>query len=460
MDIENIREAERTLIYFEQHQHFKQEIDLLEQRKTVSLKSSISKLDPFMDKGILRVGGRINKAALSEDQINPIILPKTSRISALILRHVHHQVGHSGRSHMLSHLRQRFWLPHANSLARKMIRNCVYCRRMQAKPPVQKMADLPEDRITPDLPPFSHVGIDYFGPIEVKRGRSYVKRWGVVFTCLVSRAVHLEMAHSLTTDSCINVIRKFICRRGPVLSIRTDCGTNFVGAQRELQYAIQELNQQKLKDSLLLEGVKWTFNPPFGAHHGGVWERLIRLVKKALTSVLKQQSLDDETLQTALCEVEAILNDRPITSVSNDPKDLEPLTPNHLLQLKTKATLPPGLFRKEDLYARRRWRQAQYLADLFWKRWIKEYLPLMQQRSKWHHKSQNLQPNDLVILVDDNAPRSSWTMGHVMKTFPDAKGFVRSVLVKTKTTVLQRPINKLCLLMEARDRLTDSTHRQ
>ncbi|XP_028256534.1 uncharacterized protein LOC114432614 [Parambassis ranga] len=349
---------------------------------------------------------------------------------------------------MLSRLRPRFWLPHANSLARKIISHCVFCRRMQSKPTYQKMADLPEDRIWPDLPPFSHVGIDYFGPIEVKRGRSQVKRWGVIFTCLVSRAVHLEMAHSLTTNSCINVIRRFTCRRGPVLSIRTDCGTNFIGAQRELQDALKEINHQRIQNSLLSDGVKWTFNPPHGAHHGGVWERLIRLVKKILLSVLKQQSLDDET---ALCEVEAILNDRPITSISSDPKDLEPLTPNHLLQLKTKQPFPPGLFVKEDLYSRRRWRQAQYLANLFWKRWIKEYLPMMQQRSKWHHERRNLHPDDLVIIADDTAPRNSWLMGRVVKTFPDAKGFVRSVLVKTRTTVLQRPISKLCLLMEAVD---------
>lgn len=212
---------------------------------------------------------------------------------------------------------------------------------------------------------------------------------------------------------------------------------------------MKELNHQKNQNTFLAEGIKWTFNPPFGAHHGAVWERLIRLVKKILTSVLKQQALDDETLSTASCEVEAILNDRPISTVTSDSNDLEPLTPNHLLQLKAKTTMPLGIFEKNDQYSRKRWRQAQYLADLFWRRWTKEYLPLMQERSKWNSIRRNLSPGDLVIIVDNTAPRKSWIMGRVVKTFPDAKGLVRSVLVKTQTSEIQRPIDKLCLLMEA-----------
>lgn len=134
------------------------------------------------------------------------------------------------------------------------------------------MADLPQDRVSPDLPPFTHVGIDYFGPIEVKRGRVHVKRYGVIFTCLVSRAVHLEVASYLDTDSCINALRRFICRRGPVTSIRTDNGTNFVGTHRELGEALKELDHNKIQNELLKEGVTWSFNPPSGAHHGGMGE--------------------------------------------------------------------------------------------------------------------------------------------------------------------------------------------
>lgn len=176
---------------------------------------------------------------------------------------------------------------------------------------------------------------------------------------------------------------------------------------------------------------------------------LWRSVGKTDQAVLQHQVMDDEMLQTAFCEVESILNDRPITTVSADPNDLEPLTPNHLLQLKTKPLLPPGLFCKDDLYTRKRWRQVQYLADLFWQRWAKEYLPLMQQRQKWVNTRRNLQPNDIVVIVDETAPRNSWPLGRVVKTLPGPKGLVRSVLVQTKTNILQRPISKLCLLLEA-----------
>ena len=246
-------------------------------------------------------------------------------------------------------------------------------------------------------------------------------------------------------------LRRFICRRGTVTTIRTDNGTHFVGAQKELKDALEKLDHHKVQSGLLKDGVKWLFNPPSGAHFGGVWERLIRPVKRILYSVLKEQTLDDESLQTALCEVEAIMNDRPITTVSSDPNDLEPLTPNHLLHLKAKPIMPPGLFQKADLYSRRRWRQVQYLADLFWRRWIREYLPNLQQRSKWQHPKRSLRQNDLVIIVDYTAPRNSWLLGRVVKTLPGSKGLVRSVLVRTKNSILQRPIDKLCLLLEAAD---------
>lgn len=135
-------------------------------------------------------------------------------------------------------------------------------------------------------------------------------------------------------------------------------------------------------------------------------EKLIRLVKKILASILKEQAPDDEALQTALCKVEAIINDRPLTMVTNDPNDLEPLTPNHLLLLMAKPVMPPGLFQRGDLYSRRRWRQVQYIADLLWKRWVREYLPLMQERSKWNNPRRNVTPGDLVIIMDETAPRN------------------------------------------------------
>ena len=199
------------------------------------------------------------------------------------------------------------------------------------------MADLPRSRVTPDQPPFTCVGIDYFGPFLVRQKRSLVKRYGAIFTCLALRAVHLEISHTLDTDSFILALRRFIARRGQVKEIRSDNGTNFTGAEKELRVMISSWNQAKIHDTLLQKGIKWVFNPPAASHQGGVWERLIRSTRKILGALTKEQVLDDECLQTLLCEAESIINGRPLTKVSDNPNDLEPLTPNHLLLLRQKG---------------------------------------------------------------------------------------------------------------------------
>ena len=447
---EDYDKAEKAIICFAQKQKFKSEIASLKHgSNTVSKDSPLYKLDPILEEDILRVGGRLHRSALPSETKHPVILTKDLHVSQLILRHIHQQLGHTGRNHMLHRLRQKYWIINANSAARKTITECMVCRRHRGKLGEQKMADLPDERVVPDMAPFTKVGVDYFGPIEVKRGRSLLKRYGVIFTCLTSRAVHLEVAHSLDTDSCINALRRFICRRGPVSNLRSDNGTNFIGANKELKQSLAALNNAKIQDALIQDGIKWSFNTPSASHQGGVWERLIRSVRSILTSVLGQQILDDEGLQTLFCEVEAILNDRPLTKVSDDPNDLEALTPNHILLLKGKPIFPPGLFEKSDLYIRRKWKQVQYIAGLFWKRWTAEYLLVMQERQRWAAPRRNFSPGDIVIVADPTAPRGSWKMGRVLSTKSDSKGLVRSVCIQTKTSVLERPVTKICLLVEA-----------
>lgn len=212
----------------------------------------------------------------------------------------------------------------------------------------------------------------------------------------------------------MNALRRFIARSGQVVELRSDNGANLVGAERKLRRAIEGWNQAQINMTLIQKGIGWIFNPPSGSHHGRVWEILIRSVRNVLNSILKTQNLDDEYLHSVLCEVEAIINSRPITKASTDPNDLEALTPNHLLLLKTKLTLPPGEFQKEDVYARRRWKQVQYMSNLFWKRWVKGYLPQLQERQKWHRIRRNFIPGDFVVIVDEYAPRNSWLIGRVV----------------------------------------------
>ena len=173
------------------------------------------------------------------------------------------------------------------------------------------MADLPSGRLQVNEPPFSHVGIDCFGPFLVKQGRSQVKRYGCIFTCLSMRAVHLEVAHNLTADSFLQALRRFISHRGKPQQIYSDNGTNFVGAQKILQDSLQLWNQSQIHDYFRQHEVRWSFNPPAASHMGGAWERLIRSTRHILCALMKEQVVTDEVLNTLMTEIESILNSRP-----------------------------------------------------------------------------------------------------------------------------------------------------
>jgi hypothetical protein len=409
-------------------------------------KSQMSKLRPVMSTaGLLRVGGRLTRSELCHDSKHQLILPHTHHISRLIIEDCHLRTGHAGVERVLAETRRQYWILRGRKLVKSVLSRCIACKKSRGKTEVQLMADLPKERVTPHEPPFTWVGVDYFGPFIVKRGRSEVKRYGCIFTCLAIRAVHIEVSHTLDTDSFINALERFIARRGEPKEIRSDNGTNFVGARTELRKAIQHWNQDRIHEHLLKQDIKWVYNPPGASHMGGVWERLIRSVRSVLVGVLKQQTLDDESLTTLLTVVEGIINNRPITKLSDDPRDEKPLTPSHLLILRSGPSLPPGQFEIRDLY-RRRWKQVQYLANVFWKRWIQEYLPALQKRQKWLKTNRNLKKGDLVIVSQDNTPRNQWPLGLIIHTHLGTDGLVRAVEVKTATGIYERPITKICLL--------------
>ena len=446
---EILDEAEKLIVQNEQRKYYDKEIKAINQGNIRDKRSPLYKLDPIIKDDIIRVGGRLNRASISFEEKHPIILSKKSRVSELIVVHAHVKVGHQGKNAMMSYLQENFWITNVAQIIKSVTSKCVVCRKYRAQVMEQKMADLPKERVNPVDKAFSSCGCDFFGPIEVKRGRSMVKRYGVIFTCLNSRAVHLEVAHSLDTSSCINAITRFIARRGPIKYIRSDNGTNLVGSEKELRDQLQMVNATKIKDSLVNDGIKWEFNPPSGSHFGGVWERLIRSVRKILYILIKDSAvtLDDEGLITLFCEVESILNNRPITNVPNVPCDLEALTPNHLLHLKSGKNICPGDY-EDDCYSRKRWRQIQFLSTIFWKRWLKEYLPRLQERQKWCVTKRNVIVGDIVLIVESNI-KNSYCLGKVTKVITDKIGHVRSVEVKTKDTILKRPISKLCLVLEA-----------
>ena len=171
-------------------------------------------------------------------------------------------------------------------------------------------------------------------------------------------------------------------------------------------------------------------------------------MRKVLRVLLREQLVSGEALRTLMAEVESILNGPPLTRNSDDPADMEPLTPNHLLLMQSNLNVPPGVFMKGDLYCRNRWKQVQYLADVFWKRWLSEYFPSLQERQKWLRPRRNFVVGDLVLIADERVHRGQWPLGRVVEVHPGSDGLTRSVKVATRTTVLSRPVTKLCFLKQ------------
>ena len=306
------------------------------------------------------------------------------------------------------------------------------------------MADFPPERCEAGKTPFSYVGVDLFGPFYVKLGRSEVKRYGCLYTCFNTRAIHVEKLDSLETDTFINGFIRFTARRGNPIKVWSDNGTNLVGACSELSRSLHRLNREKVIAAARRTEVEWFFNPP--KHQGGVLERMIRTIRRILVALINSNPrMTDDVLHTLFCEAENIVNSRPITKCSDDVNDLSPLTPNQLLLLRGNSPLPWGIFHNTDTY-KRHWRQVQHMSTQFWKRWIKEYLLDLQRRQKWNKESPSLKSGDLVLIMDENSPRGSWPLGLVIDTSIGRDGLVRSVKVKTKSTQLVRPVTKLVLL--------------
>lgn len=442
-------EAETCILKHVQSSCFSKEILALKTNAVIAKDSSIRKLSPFLDdSGILRVGGRLRRSKMTMETKHPVLLPKHHRLTDLIISHYHELVGHLGQASTLSKIRERFWPISGIAMVRKLTSRCVSCKKIQGRVSQQKMSDLPIERIEGDEPPFTDIGIDFFGPFHVSNGRKQEKRYGVIFTCLRSRAVHLEMAYRLDVNSFLNCLRRFFSRRGEVKSIRTDNGTNFVGGHLELERSVSEWNQ-KVADNLRQKNVDWNFNAPLASHHGGIWEREIRTIRKVLHGLLLEQRLrlNDDNLSTLFCEVESILNSRPLTPVSNDPDDFQAITPNHILLMKSTLLYPPGIFSEADNYSKRRWKQVQYLSNLFWSRWRREYVPLLQQRSKWLKPEKSHEVGDLVLMVDPNAPRNHWPMGRIVEVRRSKDELVRVVKLKSKDSYFERPISKIVPLL-------------
>ena len=463
LELSDLQKAEFSIVRFIQHQAFQDELNSLEnmsnptpsdethrhRSKQVNKRSHIYRLNPFVKDGVLRVGGRLGNMQIENSTKHPILLPQKHHVTSPILRSIHHKLGHAVKNHVLAEARSVYWVIHGGAAVRSMISRCVICRKLRSPCTDQKMSNLPYTRVNTE-PPFTYTGVDYFGPFSIKEGRKELKRYGAMFTCMSSRAIHIEVAKSLDTDSFINSLRRFIARRGVVRQIISDNGTNFIGAERELRQALSDMDENHIKSYLLKHSISWTFNPPTASHMGGAWELQIRAVRKFLSGLSKEfgTQLDEDSFHTLMCEVEGVNNSRPLTTIPGEVDDMEPLTPSHILMTKSTVILPPpGDFQRPDIYMRKRWRRVQYIANVFWKRWQREYILTLQHHQKWNKQKRNMKKGDIVLISDDSLPRNSWRLGRVIELEPDNKGNVRSVQIKVSNTQIRRPIHKLVLLL-------------
>ena len=444
-----IAAAELLWLKTAQSDCFADELSALKMKKNISPKSRLLPLCPYIDgEGLIRVGGRLRHASMPDASRHQIVLPPEHDVTRMLAVQYHSRLAHPGPEHTLCAIRERFWPLRGRATVKKWTASCPVCKRRRAQPAPPVMADLPVSRVTSHEPPFSRVAVDYFGPIQVKRLRKTEKRYGCLFTCLATRAVHIEIAHSLDADSFIMAIRRMSARRGAPKVVYSDNGTNLRAGEKELRECLREMNSDKITDSLSQKGIEWHFSPPAAPHFGGVWERMVKSVKRAL-AVIMRETVSDETLLTMMCEAEGIVNSRPLTHVSSRPDDLQALTPSHLLLGRGNPCLPPGAFTDSDLTTRRRWRHAQRMADHFWTRWRREYLPTLTTRPKWLRDTRNLKVGDLVLIAEDNEARGHWPLGRVTRCIPGSDGRVRSVQVKTSTGTYTRPAARLCLLEES-----------
>ncbi|CAH2101038.1 unnamed protein product [Euphydryas editha] len=441
-----LRQAESLIVKSIQQDSFSDEVYALRSGKSLSNNSRLRLLSTTFVDGIIRVKSRVNAAAgVTESQKSPAVIDGDHRATRLYIEYTHRSLQHAGVETVVNECRQHYWVLRLRPVTRVIVRSCLPCRIRRAAPPSPPTGDLPPTRLAHHQRPFTYTGIDYFGPFTVTIGRRHEKRYVALFTCLTTRAVHLEVAASLSTDSAILALRRMIARRGCPTEIWSDNGTNFHGADAELKKAALQATSEEAN----IRTITWRYIPPGAPFMGGAWERLVRSVKTALTAVLQERSPQEEVLATLLAEAEYTVNSRPLTHVSVDIEDPEALTPNHIL-LGGSARVPlPGKFEDRDLIGRPYWRAAQRLADQFWARWVREYLPELQHRREPRGSGPAIAVGDVVLIVDGNLPRNTWPRGVVIATYPGQDGTVRVVDVRTSGGILRRPTKRLVQLTSA-----------
>ena len=429
---------------------------LKEAQKGMDLKKYL-KLRPKEENGIIVVGGRTERwMSYMWNKQKFVLLPKQNHIALLIARHEHCKGGHLGEENTIAKIRSKYWIIDIRKMVKKMIKNCVHCK-IKLKAIIQQvMSPLPVERLKP-CPAFTNVGVDYFGPFEAKgevQQRTTGKCYGVLFVCLASGAVHIDLANDYSTDGFLLVLRHFTSFRGWPSKFFSDQGTNLVGASNVLKKLVADLDWLSIKAYGHEKGTEWKFSPADAKWYNGVAEALVKSTKRALSAALgnteNHWKLKFTEMLTVMYEAGQLVNQRPIGHHPSNP-DERYLCPNDLLLGRASPEVPQGPFEKVTSM-KSRFRFVQQVTNTFWRRWIREVFPNLVLQKKWHTETRNLVEGDVVFLQDINAVRGKWKKALIKSAVPSQDGKVRRVVVAYRSesgtyTEVERAVQKLILLV-------------
>jgi hypothetical protein len=412
------------------------------------------------DKGLWRCRGRLSNADIPFATKYPILLPRDHPLTTLVVRRAHDRVGHDGMKETLTEVRRKFWIIRGRSSVKSIIHRCVLCRRFEGVPfRAPPPPPLPKFRVTEE-PPFTYTGVDFAGPLYI---RSFGltqdnKAWICLFTCLVTRAVHLDITTDMSTETFLRCLKRFAARRGLPHKFLSDNGKTFKAAAKFLKTVFRD---EAVVNYLSRQGIEWTFNIEKAPWWGGAFERMVQSTKRCLRKMVGRSRLTLDELHTAVVEIESIINSRPLSYISASDME-EPLTPSHLLIGRRVLNLPDHLGSSHDPEGEEftvnpnqlseRMKRLGGALNHFWKRWRTEYLTELREAHRQSRPSQPTGPSitkgDVVIVHDDNLPRGLWKLGKVEELFPGRDGKIRGAAVKLPSTgrqhsTLNRPIQLL-----------------
>ena len=443
--LEDIDKARSLLFQVSQLKSFSGTVNDLINGKDLQKKNLLLSLSRFVKDGILRVGGRTKRSSLPFEAKHPIILDSKEAIVKLFIQKCHEICMHLGVEYTRNYIQQRCHIIGVRESFRNLAFKCFECRRFRAVGLRPIMADLPEVRFQDSSLPavFTNVGLDYLGPFAVMHGDKELKTYICLFTCLVTRAIHLEIAEELSTDNCIRTTRRFISRRGQPRVLMSDNATNFLGSRKQLRLKPLQLDHDFIRSNHLNQSIEWRLNPPSAPHFGGVWERLVQIVKRVLLINLGSAKLTPDVFSTIVTKAECLVISRPLTHVRSDNKDDDSLTPNHFLLGRPFANVPTILFQESASLKSTWWTQVKQRLQQIWKRLLQEYVPTLNQRRKWTSKEAALEVGDVVWLLEEWTPRGIWPLGRVTRIFTGPNKTARSCELKTALGAVTRPAVKL-----------------